>query len=77
MGNPRGHEILRDPNAGCPEVKTSLYLGLRCPEASWLKKKNYGVQGINFLHSNFTTDTTSLSTESKCKSDIIWGVECG
>lgn len=39
MGNPRGHEILRDPNAGCPEVKTSLYLGLRCPEASWLKKK--------------------------------------
>ena len=41
------------------------------------KKKNYGVQGINFLNSNFTTDTISLSTESKCKSDIIWGVECG
>lgn len=24
MRNPPGHEILRDPNAGCPEVKTAF-----------------------------------------------------
>lgn len=40
------------------------------------KKIVYGVQGINFLNSNFTTDPTSLSTESTRKSEIIWGVEC-
>lgn len=78
MRNPPGHEILRDPNAGCPEVKTAFTQASDVQKHLGLKKKIvYGVQGINFLDSSFTTDTTSLSTESTCKSDIIWGVESG